>query len=58
MDTRSFLAAGAGGLWLGLLIALVGRVGIVDIAGGGYVVGALAGGLVAFGVARLVMKRR
>jgi len=54
MDKRICLAAGAGGLWLGLLIALVGRVGVAEIGGIGYAVGALAGGLLAYGVGRLV----
>jgi hypothetical protein len=57
MDKRIGLAAGAGGLWLGLLLALVGRVGVAEIGGGGYVVGLVAGGLLAFGIAKLVEGR-
>jgi hypothetical protein len=56
MDKRIFLAAGCAGLWVGL--ALGGGVGLGDIAPVGYVVGALGGGLLAFGLARMLAKRR
>lgn len=58
--TRIILAAGAVGLWVGLVLAMVGRLTDADIHayGIGYVVGALAGAVLAYGVGRLVTKRR
>jgi hypothetical protein len=48
----------AGGLWVGLVLSMGGGVGLVDLAGWGYVVGALGGGLLAYGLARLVQGGR
>lgn len=55
--TRIILACGVVGLWLGLVVVLAGRVGIADIGGIGYVLGALAGGVLAFGIGQLVKGR-
>jgi hypothetical protein len=58
MDKRLYLAVGCAGLTLGLALSLGDGIGLGAIANWGFVVGALGGGLLAFGLARMLAKRR
>lgn len=45
------------GLWAGLVVVLAGRISLADVGGAGYAIGVLAGGVLAYGIGRLVKGR-
>jgi hypothetical protein len=57
MDKRIILAAGCAGLWIGLALSVGGGIGLGDLAPVGFVVGALGGGVLAYGLGSMVKGR-